>query len=125
MRGKGEDDNLLLFHIEPELNYLIRNNKDEVFCRQGDSSIKLNANQIRSLEYDRKERDFETEVLLESSINDIDTEVMKIYKKKIDTDLSDEEVLKARGFLREKDGKYHLTKAGMLLFGKNYNCKII
>lgn len=116
---KGEDDNLLLFHIEPELNYLIRNNKDEVFCRQGDSSIKLNANQIRSLEYDRKERDFEAEVLLESSINDIDTEVMKIYKKKIDTDLSDEEVLKARGFLREKDGKYHLTKAGMLLFGKN------
>ena len=51
---KGEDDNILLFHIEPELNYLIRNNKDEVYCRQGDSSIKIKANQIRSLEYDRK-----------------------------------------------------------------------
>lgn len=116
---KCEEDNILLFHIEPELNYLIRNNKDEVYCRQGDSSIKLNANQIRSLEYDRKERDFEAEILLESSINDIDTEIMKIYKNKIDTNLPDEEVLKARGFLREKDGKYHLTKAGMLLFGKN------
>lgn len=116
---KGEDDNILLFHIEPELNYLIRNNKDEVYCRQGDSSIRLNANQIRSLEYDRKERDFEAEILLESSISDIDTEVMEIYKNKIDTDLSNEEVLKARGFLREKDGQYHLTKAGMLLFGKN------
>ena len=116
---KDEDDNILLFHIEPELNYLIRNNKDEVYCRQGDSSIKLNANQIRSLEYDRKERDFEAEILLESSINDIDIEVMEIYKNRIDTDLSNEEVLKARGFLREKDGEYHLTKAGMLLFGKN------
>lgn len=116
---KDEDDNILLFHIEPELNYIIRNNKDEVFCRQGDSSIKLNANQIRSLEYDRKERDFEAEILLESSINDIDKEVMEIYKNRIDTDLSNEEVLKARGFLREKDGQYHLTKAGMLLFGKN------
>jgi len=116
---KDEDDNILLFHIEPELNYLIRNNKDEVYCRQGDSSIKLNANQIRSLEYDRKERDFEAEILLESSISDIDTEIMEIYKKRIDTDLSNEEVLKARGFLREKDDKYHLTKAGMLLFGKN------
>jgi ATP-dependent DNA helicase RecG len=116
---KGEMDKLLLFHIEPELNYIIRNNKDEVYCRQGDSSIKLNANQIRSLEYDRKERDFETEVLLESSINDIDTEVMEVYKRKIDTDLPNEEILKARGFLREKNGKYHLTKAGMLLFGKN------
>lgn len=116
---KDEDDNILLFHIEPELNYIIRNNKDEVFCRQGDSSIKLNANQIRNLEYDRKERDFEAEILLESSINDIDTEVMETYKNRIDTDLSNEEVLKARGFLREKDGEYHLTKAGMLLFGKN------
>lgn len=116
---KGEKDNILLFHIEPELNYLIRNNKDEVYCRQGDSSIKLNANQIRSLEYDRKERDFEAEILLESSISDIDEEVMEVYKNKIETDLSNEEVLKARGFLREKNGKYHLTKAGMLLFGKN------
>ena len=116
---KGEMDNLLLFHIEPELNYIIRNNKDEVFCRQGDSSIKLNANQIRSLEYDRKERDFEAEIILESSIKDIDMDIMALYKEKIDTDLSDEEVLKARGFLREKNGEYHLTKAGMLLFGKN------
>lgn len=116
---KGEMDNLLLFHIEPELNYIIRNNKDEVFCRQGDSSIKLNASQIRSLEYDRKERDFEAEILLESSIKDIDMDVMTLYKEKIDTDLSNEEVLKARGFLREKNGEYHLTKAGMLLFGKN------
>lgn len=116
---KDEDDNILLFHIEPELNYLIRNNKDEVYCRQGDSSIRLNANQIRSLEYDRKERDFEAEVLLESSINDIDSEVMEVYKRKIDTGLPNEEILKARGFLREKNGKYHLTKAGMLLFGKN------
>ena len=116
---KGEDDNLLLFHIEPELNYVIRNNKDEVYIRQGDSSIRLTANQIRSLEYDRKERDFETEIVEGTSINDIDTEVLSIYKNKINTDLSDEEVLKARGFLREKQGKYCLTKAGMLLFGKN------
>lgn len=116
---KGKMDNLLLFHIEPELNYIIRNNRDEVFCRQGDSSIKLNASQIRSLEYDRKERDFEAEILLESSIDDIDTEVMEIYKSRIDTDLPNDKVLKARGFLREKNGKYHLTKAGMLLFGKN------
>ncbi len=116
---KGEMDNLLLFHIDPELNYIIRNNKDEVFCRQGDSSIKLNASQIRSLEYDRKERDFEAEILLESSIDDIDTEVMEIYKSRIDTDLPNDKILKARGFLREKNGKYHLTKAGMLLFGKN------
>lgn len=117
--SKGEDDKILLFHIEPVMNYIVRNNKDEVYHRQGDSSIKLSSNQIRSLEYDKKERDFEVELLLDSSINDIDYDMVDIYKKKLDTDLSAEEILKARGFLKEKNGEWHLTKAGMLLFGKN------
>ena len=116
---KEEEDNILLFHIEPALNYIVRNNKDEVYCRQGDSSIKLTSDQIRNLEYDRRERDFETEILFESSIDDIDLDMVEIYKKKLGTDLSTEQVLKARGFLREKQGQLYLTKAGMLLFGKN------
>ena len=116
---KNENDNILLFHIEPAMNYIVRNNKDEVYLRQGDSSIKLTHNQIRSLEYDRKERDFETEILLDTSIDDIDLDMMDIYKRKIQTDLSNEQILKARGFLKEKGGKLHLTKAGILLFGKN------
>lgn len=116
---KDEDDNILLFHIEPAMNYIVRNNKDEVYCRQGDSSIKLTSDQIRSLEYDRKERDFEAEVLLDSSIDDIDLDMVELYKKKIGAKVSNEQVLKARGFLRERQGELHLTKAGMLLFGKN------
>lgn len=44
---------------------------------------------------------------------------MDLYKQKIGTNLSNEQILKARGFLREKEGRLHLTKSGMLLFGKN------
>lgn len=116
---KEEEDHILLFYIESAMNYIVRNNKDEVYCRQGDSSIKLTTDQIRSLEYDRKERDFETELLLDSSIEDIDQEIVELYKKKLGTSASSEQVLRARGFLREKNGELHLTKAGMLLFGKN------
>ena len=117
---KNEKDNILLFHIEPALNFIVRNNKDEVYLRQGDSSIKLNAEQVRSLEYEKRERNFESEVLNMSSIDDIDLEVMEIYKDKIGaTNLSNEQVLKARGFLVEDNGKLCFTKAGMLLFGKN------
>ena len=116
---KDEDDNILLFHIEPAMNFIVRNNKDEVYCRQGDSSIRLTSDQIRSLEYDRKERDFEAEVLIDSSIDDIDLDMVELYKKKLGTKLSAEQILKARGFLREKQDELHLTKAGMLLFGKN------
>ena len=116
---KNEDDYILLFHIEPEINYIVKNNKDEVYYREGDSSIKLTLEQIRSLEYDRRERDFEGEILIDTSIEDIDLEMVELYKQKIDTDISNEQLLKARGFLKEKDGDLHLTKAGILLFGKN------
>ena len=112
-------DAILLFHVEPALNFIVRNNKDEVYCRQGDSSIKLTSDQIKSLEYERRERNFETEILEDTSINDIDEDVMKLYKERLNTESSFEEILKARGFLRERNGKFHLTKAGMLLFGKN------
>ena len=116
---KNEDDTILLFHIEPSMNYVVRNSKDEVYCRQGDSSIKLTHDQIRNLEYDRKEKNFETEIVLDSSIEDIDKEIVSLFKKKIDTDLGDIEVLIARGYLREVSGKLKFTNAGMLLFGLN------
>ncbi len=116
---KDENDCVLLFYVEPAMNFIIRNNKDEVYCRQGDSSIKLTSSQVRSLEYDRKERDFENELLTGSTVDDIDDDIMNIYKERIGTSLSNEEVLKARGFLREEQGILHFTKAGMLLFGKN------
>lgn len=75
---KKEKDVILLFHIESTMVGVIRNNKDEVYCRQGDSSIKLTSDQVKRLEYDKKERDFEMEILLDSSIEDIDLEMMEI-----------------------------------------------
>ena len=44
--------------------------------------------------------------------------MVDLYRKKLGTTLSYEDILKARGFLKEKQGDLHLTKAGMLLFGK-------
>lgn len=116
---KGEDDKILLFHIDPVMGYIVRNNKDEVFVRQGDLSIKLTSDQIRSLEYDKRERDFESEILIDSSIADVDEDIAELYKEKIGSEVSIEDTLKARGFLQERHGEFHLTKAGMLLFGKH------
>ena len=118
--NKQEDDHIVFFHIEPAQDYIVRNSKDEVYLRQGDSAIKLTHDQIRSLEYERHERNFESEILPNTSIDDVDLEVMEIYKEKINAqDISNEQILKARGFLVEYNGKYSLTNAGMLLFGKN------
>lgn len=116
---KGEKDRVLLYHIEPSMNRVIRNAKDEVYCRQGDSSIKLTYDQIKSLEYDRNETNFENQIVWESSIEDIDNEVVEVFKKKIETVDDDVSVLKARGYLREVKGEIKFTNAGILLFGKN------
>lgn len=46
---KGNKDKILLIHIQPSTDILIRNVKDEVYLRQGDSSNKLSSEQIRIL----------------------------------------------------------------------------
>lgn len=120
INSKQEKDVIILFHIEPSMNFIVRNTKDEVYCRQGDSSIKLTHDQVKSLEYNKRERNFETELVFDSSVEDIDNEVVNIYKEKIDAkDLDNIEVLKARGYLKEYKDKLVFTNAGMLLFGKS------
>ncbi len=117
--SKNEIDNIILYHVEPSMNKVIRNVKDEVYCRQGDSSIKLTYDQIKSLEYDRNETNFENQIVWDSNIDDIDTEVVNIFKEKLNTQDTDISVLKARGYIRDIKGELKFTNAGMLLFGKN------
>ena len=119
---KEEDDIILLLHISISLNKLIRNQKDEVYLRRGDSTIKLTDEQIQVLKMDRPEISFEEQLVPYATIDIIDKEVVDLYKAKIDaTDKTNEEVLRARGFLRESilNGKEYLTNAGVLLFAKD------
>lgn len=44
INDKGNNDKILLIHISPSVNTLIRNVKDEVYLRQGDSTNKLSKN---------------------------------------------------------------------------------
>lgn len=119
---KDEDDIILLIHVSISLNKLIRNQKDEVYLRRGDSTIKLTDEQIQILKMDRPEVSFEEQLVPYATIDIVDTDVLELYKQKIDaTDKSNEEILKARGFLRESilNGKEYLTNAGVLLFAKD------
>lgn len=119
INNNNEQDKIMVLHIEPAMNSIIRNNRDEVYMRQGDSSIKLNSDQIRSLEYDRKERDFESEIIKDSSMGDLDQDMLDLYKERLHTNLSYEEILEARGFIKDYQGRKVLTTAGILIFGKN------
>lgn len=116
LNSRGEDDFILVIDISASTDHVIMRRSDKaVFLRQRDNSVKLNHEQILALEYDKNQRNFEDEICLRSSLDDIDEEVVSQYKAALDTDVSTEQLLRSRGFL--VDG--HLTNAGVLLFSKN------
>lgn len=119
---KGNKDKILLIHISPSINTLIRNVKDEVYLRQGDSTNKLSSEQVKIIELDRHEISFEEQLNTRSSVNDIDLDMVEIYKNAISANEQDLlDILRARRFLIKDDitRKECLTNAGTLLFAKD------
>ena len=119
---KGNKDKILLIHISPSINTLIRNVKDEVYLRQGDSTNKLSSEQVKIIELDRHEISFEEQLNTRSSIDDIDLDMVEIYKNAISANEQDLlDILRARRFLIKDDitRKECLTNAGTLLFEKD------
>ena len=119
---KGNKDKILLIHISPSINTLIRNVKDEVYLRQGDSTNKLSSEQVKIIELDRHEISFEEQLNTRSSVDDIDLDMVEIYKNAISANEQDLlDILRARRFLIKDDitRKECLTNAGTLLFAKD------
>ena len=112
----GEDDIVLVLDIEASSSHVISRLSDgEVFLRQNDRSVRLTRGQVLALEYDKGQRAFEDELIEDSSIEDVDHEVLDRYKGVLGTELPDEQVFRSRRFMR--DGK--LTVAGALLFASD------
>ncbi len=113
---KGEKDVVLLLEVAASHNKVIQSFDREVYLRQAGESVKLNYEQRTQLLYDKGQRYFEDEVVDRSSLNDVDEEVMNLYREHMGLPNKPvHEILEARGML--VDGK--LTTAGILLFGNN------
>lgn len=116
VNDKGDKDYVLVMDVACSENQVVRQRKDgKVALRQGDTSMWLDYKQIRTLEYDKGECYFESEVLTDTSLDDLDPGAVDVYRRAVGTHVSDEKLLHSLGVL--KDG--HLTKAGMMLFGEN------
>lgn len=126
----GERDRLLLLHIEPSPDRVIRTSGDRTYLRIGDRSKEMLGDDLRNLEYLKGARNFEDETHPEARVEDLDGELLKEYRRRIGASgLEVRQVLSARGFLRIKDGKERLTNAAVLLFARdimrfNMNCRI-
>lgn len=126
----GESDRILLLHIEPSIDQVIRTSNDRTYLRIGDKSKEMLGENLRNLEYAKGSRHFEDEINQTAIIEDLDEELLTAYKKRIGAeDVDTHQVLAARGFLQKRDGAEYLTNAAVLLFAKNImkfnmNCRI-
>lgn len=126
----GIKDRLLLLHIEASTEQVIRTSNDSTFLRIGDKTIELKGEDLRNLEYNKSVRHYEDECAFDASIDDLDKNLLDQYREKLQArDISDEQMLSARGLIKSKNGKNCLTNAAVLLFAKNVvqfypNCRI-
>ena len=127
---KGEEDRILLLHIDACMDQIIRTSNDSTYLRIGDRTRELKGDDLRNLEYSKNTRHYEDECNVDADISDLDEQLINIYKRKIGAEeLDTKQVLKARGFIKKKDNEEYLTNAAVLLFAKNIfqfypNCRI-
>ena len=107
----GQPDRILLLHIEPSVDQVIRTSNDRTYLRIGDKSKEMLGENLRNLEYAKGSRHFEDEINPNAILEDLDQELLDAYKKRIGAESIDtRQVLTTRGFLQNRDGKEYLTK---------------
>ncbi|MEY8404773.1 ATP-binding protein [Oscillospiraceae bacterium 44-34] len=110
---------IFLFHILPMPDEVIKTKDDEAYLRIGDTSRKLNSEQLLELEYSKGIRSFESRVIDEASLEDLDDELIGEYCKILNLQASSPlDILKSRGLIRQKEDNWSITVAAILLFGK-------
>lgn len=112
-------ERLLVFTIQPSHNQIIKTKTGDAYLRVGDQSRKLNAAQLMELEYSKGTRSFETTLVDNASVQDLDSALINDYSKRLEPMASEPiDLLRGRGLIRTIDGIDRITVAGMLLFGK-------
>jgi len=116
---KGDPDKLLVFNIKKS-NDVHSLRRGDTFIRKGRQNVKIGSTEIMRLKYEKGSIQFESEKSDITSLEDLDQNLLTQYKKDTSsTGIDDWQFLKDNGLAVNIDGKYELTKAGELLFGKN------
>ena len=130
VNADGKEDRLLLLHINASVDQIIRTTNDSTYLRIGDKTKEMLGENLKNLEYSKSTRHYEDELNQDARLSDLDADLLELYKSHVGAEgLPVEHVLRARGFIKEQDGKEYLTNAAVLLFARNVqqfypNCRI-
>lgn len=126
----GDINRILLIHIKASIDQIIYTKNDSAYLRIADKTKEVKGENLRNLEFSKSTRHYENECNMDAKVSDLDEELIQKYKYYLDAeDLSTEQVLSARGFIKKVNGEERLTNAAVLLFAKNIlqfypNCRI-
>ena len=114
------DMNILLFHIAPSENEIIKRTNGDAFLRVGDSSRQLSTEEVLELEYSRGIRSFESKIVVEATLDDLDTELIEEYRHIVGaTETTNPiDLLRARGIIKGGQDAPQITVAAIILFAK-------
>ena len=74
---------------------------------------------LAALEYSKGIKSYESRIVDDATIEDLDEELIQEYAKLLGTTASSSfDLLKGRGLIKEKNGQIKITVAAILLFGK-------
>ncbi|MEK9131442.1 MAG: ATP-binding protein [Patescibacteria group bacterium] len=116
---QDKPDKLMVLNIKKS-NDIHSLKRGDTFIRKGHQNVKIGSSEIMRLKYEKGAIKFEAEKSNISSLEELDSDLLAQYKKDTSsTGLDDWQFLKDNGLAIGNSGKYGLTKAGVLLFGRN------
>ena len=111
---------IFLYHVEQDFERLFRRKDNEqIFLRVLDTNRKLDLDGIKKLEYDKTIRKFEEEEVADFDLQDLDNDLLELYKEKINYQGEPLDLLTKRYLARKQADKYLLKHSAILLFSKD------
>lgn len=125
VNSKGQPDQVLLIYVPYLPNRVAETSKGKAYVRRGDESVELRDAERRELEYQKGQLSFEDEEAVACAPDVLLGEVVDEFRQsvagmdRVPVDLPLEQLLLSRHLAKRRDGGLFLTKAGVLLLGKD------
>ncbi len=119
---KGQQDRLLLFYVEFSADKVIKLNSGEAYERIGDQTCEMSSKKTRQMEYDKREAEFEKELIPNLSIENLNKKLLTSFINKwmerdgLANKPSIEDLILMKGFGQKEQDKIKINYAGALLF---------